>query len=369
MHFFFSDENITGEEDYEEDDDNRITVIQIEGQEKDKKDSGSESNYSSGSPIPPPPINSNNPHHQETKLEQNHSNTLPFVRPNRRELPRIVTNGTLGRGPPNSTISNPQTFPTKTRRLPDRSHFQNSIQNNNNAQQDSSSSSSSNRYFHSQTHQQQRMYRSNLPRPAPIHHFGPGRVPLPPVPELERSDHERESMSPTPSSSAPSPRSGSVASGSGGGNGGHAYRPLPSPLTTPIQPAIGRVQAKPRRHGHGGGGGGLLRQQEQKTLSPSRIPRASSNERDYTPPQHQLQQQPKMEMEKQQQQGGKQVVDERLRVLLSLLETGKENADNGREDTLQYLSQLESVARRLKDQLLQDAVVAPTHGGPTQQVT
>ena len=159
-------------------------------------------------------------------------------------------------------------------------------------------------------------------------------------------------MSPTPSSSAPSPRSGSVASGSGNG---HAYRPLPSPLTTPIQPAIGRVQAKPRR----AGGGGLVRQ-EQKTPSPSRIPRASSNERDYST-QQQLQQQPKME-EKQQ---GKQVVDERLRVLLSLLETGKENADNGREDTLQYLSQLESVARRLKDQLLQDA--APTHG--PQQVT
>ena len=171
-------------------------------------------------------------------------------------------------------------------------------------------------------------------------------------------------MSPTPSSSAPSPRSGSVASGSNG----HAYRPLPSPLTTPIQPAIGRVQAKPRRSGGGVGGGGLLRQQEQqqKTLSPSRIPRASSNERDYSPSRQQ--QQPKMEMEKQQQQqgNGKQVVDERLRVLLSLLETGKENADNvGREDTLQYLSQLESVARRLKDQLLQDA--APTHG--PQQVT
>merc|ERR1712223_608270 len=227
----------------------------------------------------------------------------------------------------------------------------------------------SNRYFHSQPHhqQQRRIYRSNLPRPSPIHHFGPGRVPLPPVPELERSDHERESMSPTPSSSAPSPRSGSVASGSNG----HAYRPLPSPLTTPIQPAIGRVQAKPRRSGGGVGGGGLLRQQEQqqKTLSPSRIPRASSNERDYSPSRQQ--QQPKMEMEKQQQQqgNGKQVVDERLRVLLSLLETGKENADNvGREDTLQYLSQLESVARRLKDQLLQDAV-APTHGPTTHQVT
>ena len=52
-------------------------------------------------------------------------------------------------------------------------------------------------------------------------------------------------------------------------------------------------------------------------------------------------------------------VEERLRILLSLLENGKEDAKNGvaREDTLQYLSQLESVARRLKDQLLNDEEV------------
>ena len=49
-------------------------------------------------------------------------------------------------------------------------------------------------------------------------------------------------------------------------------------------------------------------------------------------------------------------VEERLRILLSLLESSKEDAKNGREDTLQYLSQLESVARRLKDQLLNDNV-------------
>ena len=41
---------------------------------------------------------------------------------------------------------------------------------------------------------------------------------------------------------------------------------------------------------------------------------------------------------------------------MSLLESSKEDAKNGREDTLQYLSQLESVARRLKDQLLNDNV-------------
>ena len=129
---------------------------------------------------------------ESSKLEQN-SNTLPFVRPNRRELPRIVTNGTLGRNPQGGNNANSQSYPTKSRRLPDRSHFQ----NNNSVAPDNQS-----RYFQPQ----QRIYRSNLPRPAPIHHFGPaGRVPLPPVPELERSDHERESMSPTPSS-APSPR-------------------------------------------------------------------------------------------------------------------------------------------------------------------
>ena len=55
-------------------------------------------------------------------------------------------------------------------------------------------------------------------------------------------------------------------------------------------------------------------------------------------------------------EGQKAGVEDRLRILLSLLENGKEDAKNGREDTLQYLSQLESVARRLKDQLLNDNV-------------
>ena len=49
-------------------------------------------------------------------------------------------------------------------------------------------------------------------------------------------------------------------------------------------------------------------------------------------------------------------VEQRLGILLSLLESGKEDVRNGvvREDTLQYLSQLENVARRLKDQLLSE---------------
>ena len=148
----------------------------------------------------------------------------------------------------------------------------------------------------------------------------------------------------------------------GGGGSSHAYRPLPSPLTNaPMasNSSIGgdrrSVQAKPRR--------GLLREvREQKTLSPSRIPRATSSSerefsRDFSPSSSTSSLQPK-HMEEQQK--GTKVVDERLRVLLSLLESGKENADHGREDTLQYLSQLESVARRLKDQLLQDNI--PNHG-------
>jgi hypothetical protein len=52
--------------------------------------------------------------------------------------------------------------------------------------------------------------------------FAQSRVPLPPVPELDRSDHERESMSPVPESRnlRPKPKS------------------LPSPLVTPIQGSI-----------------------------------------------------------------------------------------------------------------------------------
>ena len=82
-----------------------------------------------------------------------------------------------------------------------------------------------------------RLFRSNLPRPAPmVHHhqqFAQGRVPLPPVPELDRSDHERESISPIPEQRnmrpiLPKPKA------------------LPSPLVTPIQPAE-RHLPKPRR--------------------------------------------------------------------------------------------------------------------------
>lgn len=250
-----------------EDANSRITVIQIEG-EKLQDDSSETSSDSTANIATASSSAVSNPGpsvHVESK-------TLP--RQTRRELPRIATNGTLGRPQHQQKRKLPEAKPAAEQYQPQPQQQQ-------------------------RLYQQQRIYRSNLPRPAPIHQFGPGgRVPLPPVPELERSDHERESMSPTPS--VPSPR----------------FRPLPSPLTTPVQPAIGRGQAKPRRSNN-------------SALSPSRIPSATPNVA---------------------QKG----VEERLRILLSLLESGKEDAKNGREDTLQYLSQLESVARRLKDQLLND---------------
>ncbi len=261
-------------------DNNRITVIQIDDKQTEEESSEESSNGSADSHLN---LNSSNGH-MNGRQSQNHnrieSKTLPLTRPTRRELPRIVTNGTLGR---------PQPQPPQKRKLPETRAAQDSRLQVQPAQA---------------MPPVQRIYRSNLPRPAPIHQFGPGgRVPLPPVPELERSDHERESMSPTPSSSSamPSPR----------------FRPLPSPLTTPVQPSA-RGQ-----------------QRRTNTLSPSRIPALAQHH---------------MPGGQQHQRG----VEERLRILLSLLESGKEDAKNGREDTLQYLSQLESVARRLKDQLLND---------------
>jgi len=100
-------------------------------------------------------------HHQQ---QQRHT---------RRELPRIATNGTLTR--PGAAGK---------RRLPDRTL------------------PPAPEPVHAFPPPGVRLFRSNLPRPAPmVHHhqqFAQGRVPLPPVPELDRSDHERESMSPVP---------------------------------------------------------------------------------------------------------------------------------------------------------------------------
>lgn len=268
-----------------DDNNQRITVIQIDAgcEEKGGDEEGettSDETYSSTADLAM--IGKPN-------LPTIESKTLPFTRQTRRELPRIATNGTLGRSPAGSASglsAGKRKLPEPAGPSPVTDHQQ-------------------------RLYQQQRLYRSNLPRPAPIHG---SRVPLPPVPELERSDHERESMSPTPSSS--------------GGIASPRFRPLPSPLTTPIQPAIGRVQAKPRTG-------------RSSNLSPSRIPSLANHP-----------------------QVAQKGVEERLRILLSLLESGKEDAKNGREDTLQYLSQLESVARRLKDQLLNDNIPTEVHASP-----
>ena len=272
----------------EEPADNRITVIQIEG-EKSQTDFDGYEETSAASMDSPPPLTSTSAL-QQPPAKIIDAKTLPFVRQTRRELPRIATNGTLGKPTQKRKLPNASPSGTTSRDLPE------------------PPTTTPQRLY-----QQQRLYRSNLPRPAPIHQFGPStgsRVPLPPVPELERSDHERESMSPTPSahSSAPSPR----------------FRPLPSPLTTPVQPASGgRMGGKPRR---------------SNALSPSRIP------------------EPTRTIEPAASSAAQNGVEQRLGILLSLLESGKEDVRNGvvREDTLQYLSQLETVARRLKDQLLSE---------------
>jgi hypothetical protein len=178
-----------------------------------------------------------------------------------------------------------------------------------------------------------RLYNSRTtgpPRPAPMSsHYG--RVPLPPVPELDRSDHERESMS-------PQPHSRNQTSGRA-----HAPRALPSPLTTPVMQAdlplmIRQPIPRARRHtpmvNHGG----------------YQVPRDE-------------------EVDEVDDTTADGRVDERLRALLMLLnaqnggrggldgETGVDDAvveGMPKEDTLQYLSQLENVARRLKDQLLME---------------
>ena len=124
--------------------------------------------------------------------------TLHQTKP-RRELPRIATNGTLTR-PGTGNAAGKRRLPQPERSLPVAPPEQ----------------------VHAYPPPGVRLFRSNLPRPAPVvHHFAQSRVPLPPVPELDRSDAERESMSPVPPEhrnlrlNAPKPKS------------------LPSPLVTP----------------------------------------------------------------------------------------------------------------------------------------
>ena len=233
-----------------------------------------------------------------------------------RELPRIATNGTLSRPLPQQQSQQQQQpqfqpqYPGK-RKLPDRtmlpppppdplnvprtsnnysqsdigtsssnsstmatqSSTSNSGSSNSNIKPLPSSSGTPSSSSSTPSNNGQRLFRSNLPRPAPIHNYGQGvrSVPLPPVPELDRSDHERESMSPIPES----PREHQARQNAplkfqndnhlhynqSNGNS-NRYQPqhlgklrqLPSPLTTPIQPAEKIIQPRPRRFGGASGG-------------------------------------------------------------------------------------------------------------------
>ena len=196
---------------------------------------------------------------------------LQQIRGMHRELPRIATNGTLSSS--NNNNNRPPAQPQ--RRLP--------AMPGGNATNGGRMAPQPPR----------RAYPPMPPPPSSSSHYAApfmsGRVPLPPVPELERSDHERESMSPAPSMERSS-------------------RPLPSPLTTPVVATARRREQQ---------------QQQQQQGQGRRIPN--------TP------------ME----------VDDKLKALLTLLNRGQKEPEE-KEDTLQYLSQLENVARRLKDQLLME---------------
>ena len=234
-----------------------------------------------------------------------------------RELPRIATNGTLSRPlPPQQSQQHQQpSFQPQyqgKRKLPDRtklpppppdplnvprtsnnnsqsgigmsssnasqmtahSSSSNSGSSNSNNKPLPSSSAGTSSTSSTPSNNGQRLFRSNLPRPAPIHnygHQGVRSVPLPPVPELDRSDHERESMSPIPESppqqqarhNAPLnlQNNNHLHYNQSNGNS-NRYQPqhlgklrqLPSPLTTPIQPAEKIIQPRPRRFGGTSGG-------------------------------------------------------------------------------------------------------------------
>ena len=258
---------------------------------------------------------------------------------------------------------------------------------------------------------------AGLPRPAPMTSQYGGRVPLPPVsepvpdfvgvaayrrlrsrtqvPELDRSDHERESMSPQPQPKPP-------LSSRGGGGGG----PLPSPLTTPIVQSesssaslSARGQPVPRARRHTPMAAPAGSQHYQVSSPPLLFPFRRHCKTGHLPPRvrqapirshhpHSILEEdeeqegggdedeggvlPPMEhfgiaatnFGKQQPGGDGGLVDERLRALLMLLnqsgddgsavDADHENGIRPKGDTLQYLSQLESVARRLKDQLLME---------------
>ncbi|TRY63319.1 hypothetical protein TCAL_01829 [Tigriopus californicus] len=258
----------------------------------------------------------------------------------RRELPRISTNGTLGRG-------------FHKRRLPDH----NQALANGQAQRGGSDSpydSASNlaSLLNNLNLPTKRMYRSPHPRPSNLQ-FAQGRVPLPPVPELERSDHERESISPIPPSKIPYSEQELILKPLP--KRMSPLRPLPSPLSTPIQPndtTAARSGPIPR-----------ARQRLQSTPSG---PQGRTHRQGVTRPNETL-----SEEETEGENGGRQEVDDNLVALLELLrEKSREgqqrgNGDHPKENTLQYLSQLEHVARQLKDQLLMQP--PGVHGNPIRK--
>lgn len=299
------------EEQKEQEDKSKITVIQIvpttKNVERDTNNTRSEHD-----------LEENQYRQNNYTNEEDISRDVPASIPPpkmfhyHRELPRIATNGTLSRSNPQQQSQQQQQplFQPQyqgKRKLPDRTKLPppppdplNVPRTSNNNSQSGigiSSSNSSSTTTHSSpsntgssnsnnnrplpssslgsssnssaaSNNGQRLFRSNLPRPAPIHNYGQGvrSVPLPPVPELDRSDHERESMSPIPES----PRqhqarhdnplnlqnNNHLHYNQSNGNS-NRYQPqhlgklrqLPSPLTTPIQPAEKIIQPRPRRFG------------------------------------------------------------------------------------------------------------------------
>ena len=250
-----------------------------------------------------------------------------------------------------------------------------------------------------------RIFRSTAaPRPAPMPRpfappppsassssgpgsFLPQHVPLPPVPELERSDQERESISPSPgpppptTAPPPPPTTTALPQDRSAKEGGYQI-PKPRSPTRPLtsNPVLSSAQ-QPRaatRSRH---------QQEpsaapshyQRPAAPSRLPVATRSS--LTQDHLRSKQQPAATRPEESSRGrGDQEEEEeemeaKLRALLALLNRGGGEERKRQQqqqqvhqqhqqdeqhllpqgtDTLQYLSQLEEMARRLKDQLLME---------------
>ena len=243
----------------------------------------------------------------------------PVVR--KRELPRIATNGSLSGGPNGRLFNSPV-----RRKLPERVPPEPPSLATLPRMSNGPSSSTLPPAPGFNTGTARRLYQrssSNLPRPAPqiqpqppqfLPHHLP-RVPLPPVPELDRSDHERDSISPAPPQETSKRPTMHPASS----------RPLPSPLTTPVKSNMPIPRAR-RNH-----------------LFQKNVPGLD----DY---------------HYEEEEEETEAMDDRLRALLDLLSAKGDTAANaemeigggGDSATVQYLAQLESVARRLKDQLLME---------------